>query len=93
MEEPKLQNLAKVVFTNDDYSFGNFLKAFYEKGQFSNGPVSLRCRKAPVTHNLGSKLKKVELEFTPGEGIYTVTWKSHEIYLKLERGSDVLLTT
>jgi len=59
--ESKLENLVKVVFTNDDYSFSSFIKAFFEKGQFSNGPISLRCKKSTVARALGNKLKKVEL--------------------------------
>jgi hypothetical protein len=61
MEFEKLKLLPRVVFTNEDYNFANFLKAFHSKGQVSNGPVSLRCKKAPTTVNRGNKLKNVEL--------------------------------
>lgn len=70
MDPTKLATLPKVVFNNEDFNFGIFLKAFFEKGEFSNGPISLRCKKSTTARSIGSKLKKVELEFSALEGIY-----------------------
>jgi hypothetical protein len=61
MELEKIQNLPKIVFVNDDYSFASFVKAFHEKKQFQEGPVSLRCKKSSVVRSTGNKLKSVEL--------------------------------
>lgn len=59
IEIDTIKNLPKVVFTNKDYSFANFMKAFYEKGQFSSGPFSLRCKKAATTTTAGNRFKGV----------------------------------
>lgn len=61
MDIEKLKTQPKVVFTNEDYSFGTFLKAFNTKGQFSNGVNSLRCKKSAVSVSAGNRFKKTEL--------------------------------
>ena len=61
MDLQKIKDLPKVVFTNEDSSFVAFLKSFNEKGQFSNGDVSLRCKKSAITRSIGNKFKKIEL--------------------------------
>jgi hypothetical protein len=57
----KLKNLPKIVFNNEDHSFKNFIKTFYEKGQFSQGNASLRCKKSTCAKAIGNKFKKVDL--------------------------------
>jgi hypothetical protein len=47
----------------------------------------LRCKKAATTVNLGNKFKKVELDFTPYEGIFENKWNGHTVYIYLERGA------
>lgn len=59
MDLTKLQSLPKVVFTNEDAYFITFLRAFTEKKQFENGPISLRCKRSSVAKIGGSKLKKI----------------------------------
>lgn len=61
MDLQKIKDLPKVVFTNEDSSFVAFLKSLNEKGQFSNGNASLRCKKSAITRSIGNKFKKIEL--------------------------------
>lgn len=85
MQLSEIQDWSRIVFTNDDHNFSSFLNTFFEKKQFSNGPVSLRCRKGCPSTTTSNKFKKCELKFSPLEGLYRTEWKGNQIYLHLER--------
>ena len=68
----------KIIITNEDTSFQTFVKLLHDEHLIPN-VENLRCKRGPQRMTAGNKYKKVELEFIPFEGEYTLEFKDTEL--------------
>ena len=84
----------KVILTNEDScSYKTFINVLHNKHHiFDKGLGSLKCRQGATRTTLGNRFKKVELEYSPFEGVYPFTFDGKEFVAKLHQGECKLTT-